>query len=277
MRCRLLPLICLVKKSVKSPGGRAATLFLRTLGLHGSEARVIEDVQHVGRVCRCQRTMTRFGDQALQLRHLVAQLLQLPDLARLEPAVDLFPAVERLLRDADLAAQLADGDPCSAWCRTAAICSVEKRFFFTASPWARWAGLCRNTHSAIGPKRPGAPHPCLPLPTSCSRTRSAFMVQKLLVHESRRPDKRAQDLLYIHDALELFGGALEELRAVWRDQVRPSMPDRTARRANARARALFETVTDRIREAARIPETRRLSPEQLRAASEYGLEQILGG
>ena len=55
------------------------------------------------------------------------------------------------------------------------------------------------------------------------------------------------------------------------------MPDRTARRAEARARDLFETVTDHIREAARIPETRRLSPENLRAAGEYGLEQIFGG
>lgn len=105
----------------------------------------------------------------------------------------------------------------------------------------------------------------------------SFMVQKLLIHESRRPDKRAQDLLYIHDTLELFGGALEALRAVWRDEVRPSMPARTARRAEARARDLFETVTDHIREAARIPGTRRLSAENLRAAGEYGLEEILGG
>jgi hypothetical protein len=103
----------------------------------------------------------------------------------------------------------------------------------------------------------------------------SFMVQKVLIHESRRPDKRAQDLLYIHDTLELFGGALEALRAVWRDQVRPSMPDRTARRAETRTRALFENVTDDIRAAARIPEARRLSPETLRGAGEYGLEQIL--
>lgn len=58
------------------------------------------------------------------------------------------------------------------------------------------------------------------------------MVQKLLIHESRRPHKRAQGagLLYIHDTLELFGGALEALRAVWRDEVRPSIhPCRTGR------------------------------------------------
>lgn len=103
----------------------------------------------------------------------------------------------------------------------------------------------------------------------------SFIVQKLLIHEKRRPNKQAQDLLYIHDTLELFGGALDDLRAAWRDHVRPSMPDKTARRAKTLARALFENVTDEIREAARIPEGRRLSPENLRAATEYGLAQIL--
>ena len=42
------------------------------------------------------------------------------------------------------------------------------------------------------------------------------------------------------------------------------------------ARVLFENVTDEIREAARIPEACRLSPETLRAAGEYGLREILG-
>jgi hypothetical protein len=43
-----------------------------------------------------------------------------------------------------------------------------------------------------------------------------------------------------------------------------------------RARGLFEKVTDDIRAAARIPEARRLSPQILRGAGEYGLEQIFG-
>lgn len=59
----------------------------------------------------------------------------------------------------------------------------------------------------------------------------AFMMQKLLIQRDRRPETRAQDLLYIHDTLELFGGALEELRTVWRSTLRPAMSERTARRA----------------------------------------------
>jgi hypothetical protein len=104
----------------------------------------------------------------------------------------------------------------------------------------------------------------------------SFIVQKLLVHEKRRPNKQAQDVLYIHDTLELFGGGLDELRALWIDHVRPSMPNKTAKRAKALAHATFEQVTDTIREAALIPQDRSLTPDALRAACEYGLSEILG-
>jgi hypothetical protein len=104
----------------------------------------------------------------------------------------------------------------------------------------------------------------------------SFIIQKLLIHDKRKGGKKAQDVLYIHDTLELFGGALDELRAVWVDQVRPGMAARTARQAEKTARALFEQVTDTIREAARIPQDRRLTPEILRAACDYGLQEIGG-
>jgi hypothetical protein len=42
------------------------------------------------------------------------------------------------------------------------------------------------------------------------------------------------------------------------------------------AATLFAELTDTIREAARIPQDRRLQPEQIRAACEYGLREILG-
>ncbi len=40
-------------------------------------------------------------------------------------------------------------------CNTAVICSTEKRFFFTARPPGRLAGLYRETHSRDGLKNPG--------------------------------------------------------------------------------------------------------------------------
>jgi hypothetical protein len=104
----------------------------------------------------------------------------------------------------------------------------------------------------------------------------SFIVQKLLIHEKRKGSKKGQDVLYIHDTLELFGAALDELRMVWRDQVRPGMREKTAKRVEQSARALFEQVTDAIRESARIPQDRHLTPGVLRAACEYGLQEIVG-
>ena len=103
-----------------------------------------------------------------------------------------------------------------------------------------------------------------------------FMVQKLLIHEKRRGNKRAQDVLYIHDTLELFGSALDELRKLWAEDVRPAMPNKTAQRAETTASALFAQVTDTIREAVRIPVGRSLTPEIIRGACDYGVREVLG-
>ena len=107
----------------------------------------------------------------------------------------------------------------------------------------------------------------------------SFIVQKLLIQKHRDPEKQAQDMLYIHDTLELFGASLEELRKVWEDEVRPKMmmAAKTARRAVSLASELFQDVTDVIRRAARIPQDRRLVPENLRAAARYGLAEMFDG
>lgn len=104
---------------------------------------------------------------------------------------------------------------------------------------------------------------------------TSFIVQKLLIHPDRPSHKKAQDVLYIHDSLELFGGSLGELRRLWVEDVRPGMGARTARRAEKIAQELFAGVTDTIREAARIPQDRRLAPENVQRACEYGLGEIL--
>jgi hypothetical protein len=105
---------------------------------------------------------------------------------------------------------------------------------------------------------------------------TSFIVQRLLIHSDRPGGKKAQDVLYIHDTLELFGGSLAELQRLWLDEVRPSMPAKTARRVHTIARELFAEVTDTIREAARIPQDRRVAPENVQRACEFGLGEILG-
>ncbi|HKC12573.1 MAG TPA: GSU2403 family nucleotidyltransferase fold protein [Vicinamibacteria bacterium] len=104
----------------------------------------------------------------------------------------------------------------------------------------------------------------------------SFIVQKLLIHSDRSGFKKAQDVLYIHDTLELFGTAMDEMRVLWADEVRPKLPTRTARRAARTATELFHEVTDTIREAARMPQDRQPSAERIRVACEYGLGQIMG-
>lgn len=106
---------------------------------------------------------------------------------------------------------------------------------------------------------------------------TSFIVQKLLIHPDRPAAKKAQDVLYIHDTLELFGGSLGELRRLWVEEVRPGIAKAWARRAEAFARELFVEVTDTIRDAARIPQDRRLAPEYVQRACEYGLAEILPG
>jgi hypothetical protein len=102
----------------------------------------------------------------------------------------------------------------------------------------------------------------------------SFIIQKVLIHDKRKPLKKAQDVLYIHDTLELFGAALDDLRSIWTEEVRPAIAAKTAKRAEQLARSLFEQVTDTIREAARIRQDRRLTPDGLQAACAYGTQEI---
>ncbi len=104
----------------------------------------------------------------------------------------------------------------------------------------------------------------------------SFMVQKLLIHKYRHGNKRAQDVLYIHDTLELFGSSLEDLRTLWIDQVHPTLPAKTVATMVATHQRLFREVSDTLREAAAIVPDRRLPAETLRATCAYGLEAVLG-
>lgn len=102
----------------------------------------------------------------------------------------------------------------------------------------------------------------------------SFLAQKLLIQTKRPKAKQAQDALYIHDTLELFGRELEKLRAIWLDEVRPSLHLKTAREVERLRHDRFAEVSDVIREAARLPQDRTLRPELVQAACALGLEEI---
>lgn len=47
----------------------------------------------------------------------------------------------------------------------------------------------------------------------------SYLVQKVLIHDRRKPQERAKDVLYVHDTIELFAGALPDLRRLWLESV----------------------------------------------------------
>lgn len=102
----------------------------------------------------------------------------------------------------------------------------------------------------------------------------SFLAQKILIQRERMPRKRQQDVLYIHDTIELFAQNLKALGARWREQLRPLLPPRIGSRVEQLSREQFRETNDVIREAARIPQDRTLTPENVRAVCEYGFQVI---
>lgn len=103
----------------------------------------------------------------------------------------------------------------------------------------------------------------------------SFVVQKLLIHADRRPEKRAQDVLYLHDTIQLFGGSLKQLNELWQTHVRSTLSRNQLAQVREMRSRLFAGVTDVIRDASLIPADRRLRPDDVRAVCEHGLGGML--
>jgi hypothetical protein len=103
---------------------------------------------------------------------------------------------------------------------------------------------------------------------------AAFLVQKILIHEMRDRDRRAKDILYIHDTIQTFGDNLAAIREVWQTNVRPALHARAARMIEGAAQEYFREVDDTTREAARTATGRNLTPEMVRELCAFGWQQI---
>lgn len=102
-----------------------------------------------------------------------------------------------------------------------------------------------------------------------------FVVQKFLIRKYRSTDKQAQDLLYVYDTIELFGNLLDDFNESWARTVKPSL-GRLADDVQEAVAATFTGVNDLTRNAARIPQDRQLSPEQIQLTCQVAFEQIFG-
>jgi hypothetical protein len=123
---------------------------------------------------------------------------------------------------------------------------------------------------------PDAPVPLDPPVDLLIANPVSFIAQKLLIRGKRSADKQAQDALYIHDTLELFGNELDTLRDLWTGSLLPTLPSKVGRSVPELAAKQFGAVDDVIRSAARIPADRNLRPERLQQLCSYGLEAIFG-
>ncbi len=103
---------------------------------------------------------------------------------------------------------------------------------------------------------------------------ASFLAQKLLIQRYRPANKQAQDALYIHDTLELFGHELETLNTLWKERLRDTLPAKTVEDFERDIHDRFGAVTDVIRSAARIPPDRTLAADRLQQACLVGLESV---
>ena len=102
-----------------------------------------------------------------------------------------------------------------------------------------------------------------------------FITHKVLIRKLRRLDKRAQDVLYIHDTLELFGSRLPFLADLWANDISLALSDDLRSDIAGGVREMFSIVTETLRAAARIPPDRSLSPERMRAFCEEAMDEVL--
>jgi hypothetical protein len=105
----------------------------------------------------------------------------------------------------------------------------------------------------------------------------SFIAQKLLIRRARKPEKQAQDVLYIHDTIELFAGRLGDLHTLWRKDVSPELHRKTTKKLEQLREEQFGNVDDVMRLAARIPVGRGLTPERMLATCVLGLEELFDG
>lgn len=104
----------------------------------------------------------------------------------------------------------------------------------------------------------------------------SFIAQKLLIRDQRPKGKQAQDVLYIHDTLELFAPELSELARIWHEKVRVTLHKKWERELQRARTDVFGKLNDCVRNAAAMPQDRQLDPERVRAMCDAALGEVFG-
>lgn len=103
----------------------------------------------------------------------------------------------------------------------------------------------------------------------------SFIAQKILIHDARKKQRKASnDILYIHDTIQIFGDEIELLRSLWRDDVAKTLTIDERKGVVDGVERMFARVTDDLRDAAQIQRERGMKPDELREVCEVILDQI---
>lgn len=106
---------------------------------------------------------------------------------------------------------------------------------------------------------------------------AAYIVQKVLVSQKRRPADREKDIVYIHDTFHAFSDALPSIREEWQ-KLRSTMHFSHVNKFEKLVVSQIAAMSDLVRGAARIVEARATAPtpEQLLATLRLGYREAFG-
>lgn len=105
----------------------------------------------------------------------------------------------------------------------------------------------------------------------------SFVVQKVLIRGDRIPEKRAQDVLYIHDTILHFGNSIEEdLIPIWK-RLEGTLTAAQRKSVKVGVDELFTEVNDIIRAAVEIPGPERdIAPDEMLRLCRDGFDELFG-
>jgi hypothetical protein len=114
------------------------------------------------------------------------------------------------------------------------------------------------------------------MPRVCEMCLTGASTTMLGSSDDRIREKRAQDVLYIYDAMYIFNATIEDdLIPIWKS-LDGTLTDAQRKSVRAGVKALFTDVNDIIREAIRIPTDRRIEPDDVLKLCQSGFEELLG-
>lgn len=104
----------------------------------------------------------------------------------------------------------------------------------------------------------------------------SFLVQKFLIKQDRRSnDKRAQDLLYVHDTLQVFPHLFDDFQESWAKVIAPALSEKEVATIKDEWQRSFLAEGDIATTAAAIGQDRNLTAQGIQAVLNHAYNEII--